>query len=76
MDTLLQLRVADLKDEIQRVSNTATQEASLEELLRKVQNSWVGTAWTSIADASVCVRINPPPRLSTTLVYTTHILAS
>eukprot|EP00667_Euglena_gracilis_P000018 EG_transcript_18 len=53
VDTLLQLRVADLKDEIQRVSNTATQEASLEELLRKVQNSWVGGAAVKPAELIV-----------------------
>ena len=39
---LIELKVMDLKDDIQQVSNTATQEAALEELLTKVCGFVVG----------------------------------
>ena len=42
LDHLPLSQVMDLKEEIQMVSNTATQEAALEELLKKVQNTWIG----------------------------------
>ena len=37
-----------LKDEIQGISNSATQEAGLEELLAKVQRTWVGGATRTV----------------------------
>eukprot|EP00906_Rhabdomonas_costata_P002873 RCo004476 len=42
LGVLIELKVMDLKDDIQNVSNTATQEAALEDLLAKVQKLWTG----------------------------------
>jgi len=42
LGVLLELKVADLMEEIQQISNTATQEAALEDLLMKVTKIWAG----------------------------------
>eukprot|EP00755_Sulcionema_specki_P020771 Sspe_Gene.12750::Locus_4355_Transcript_2_2_Confidence_0.222_Length_4895::g.12750::m.12750/K10408/DNAH; dynein heavy chain, axonemal len=46
LGVLMDLKVMDLKDEIQQVSNQATQEQQLDEMLQTVQKRWQGVEFT------------------------------
>ncbi len=46
MQTLLDAKVQDFKDQISQVSTEATQELALEELLAKVHNKWTDIEFT------------------------------